>query len=401
MKLKINKACDLSSISVLPPRRSGGMSSGTDASGLGKSQASQLRSQSQQSFSQGVSLSQLSQTSLEENIMNDQRFGLHDNSSKRISSLASGSSSREESQMQLSRASNNTLHRWNPTSVPDSRCQVNEELEHKFRLIESSINRIGMVLDSVQNDVMQVNRAVKEVSLETEGIRQKVLVLDNSMQKMIKAEDDIKSFLDGSLKSIPDQLIKISNSDKLDEISLALSALPHQIETCFLKLQHENFRVITKEMEAILNSIKSFSNKSTVPIQLPGSRTCTDTNHLSNSQIPVTKVLAAHLTGYSRSVPVPKVEEGKAKALQPKLTGPNHIMALKREDISISKKDQDFRVIIDSDDESDGGASCLIVKKKKAEKESCWMKEATEDTLRILRQARKRRRRKMNSVIFV
>nr|XP_010907364.1 protein PAIR1-like isoform X2 [Elaeis guineensis] len=59
MKLNINKACDLSSISVVPPR-SKGMSSGADGSGLGRSQGSQLRSQSQQSFSQGPSLSQLS-----------------------------------------------------------------------------------------------------------------------------------------------------------------------------------------------------------------------------------------------------------------------------------------------------------------------------------------------------
>lgn len=46
------------------------MSSGGD--GLGRSQASQIRSQSQQSFSQGISLSQLSQSSFEEPLVNDQ-----------------------------------------------------------------------------------------------------------------------------------------------------------------------------------------------------------------------------------------------------------------------------------------------------------------------------------------
>jgi len=45
--------------------------------------------------------------------------------------------------------------------------QVSEELENRFRQMESSLNRLGMILDSVQSDVMQVNRAVKEVSLES------------------------------------------------------------------------------------------------------------------------------------------------------------------------------------------------------------------------------------------
>lgn len=107
MKLKINKACDLSSISVLPPhsrygyinkacdlisktclvdfllqlsqysfffgcRRTNAISSGTEASVFGKSQGLQLRSQSQHSLSQGMSLSQLSQNSLDEIAMNEQ-----------------------------------------------------------------------------------------------------------------------------------------------------------------------------------------------------------------------------------------------------------------------------------------------------------------------------------------
>ena len=44
---------------------------------------------------------------------------------------------------------------------------VNEELEHRFQIIEGSLNRLGMIIDSVQSDVMQANRAMKEVSLES------------------------------------------------------------------------------------------------------------------------------------------------------------------------------------------------------------------------------------------
>ncbi|XP_058088547.1 protein PAIR1-like isoform X1 [Magnolia sinica] len=77
MKLKINKACNLSSISVLPPhsRRGNAIPPGADTSVFGNSQgSSQFRSHSQQSFSQGMSMSQLSQNSQEEIVTNEHDF---------------------------------------------------------------------------------------------------------------------------------------------------------------------------------------------------------------------------------------------------------------------------------------------------------------------------------------
>ena len=44
--------------------------------------------------------------------------------------------------------------------------QVNEEVERKFQHLASSVHKMGMILDSVQNDVMQLNRAMKEASLD-------------------------------------------------------------------------------------------------------------------------------------------------------------------------------------------------------------------------------------------
>lgn len=34
--------------------------------------------------------------------------------------------------------------------------------------METSLNKFGMILDSVQSDVMQVNKGMKEVSMESE-----------------------------------------------------------------------------------------------------------------------------------------------------------------------------------------------------------------------------------------
>ncbi|XP_010904555.2 putative recombination initiation defects 3 isoform X1 [Elaeis guineensis] len=400
MKLKINKACDLSSISVLPPSRSKGMSSGADGSGVGRSQGSQHRSQSQQSFSQGPSLSQLSQSSLEESLMIDQRFGSQekDNSSKRVS-FAPNKSARGESQLQLSRASNNVLRHWNSCSVPDNRCQISDELEHSIRLMEGSINRLGMVLDSVQGDVMQVNRAVKEVSLEMEGIRQKIFLLDNSVQQMLKREDDIKPFLDESLKSIAEKVVKTSNSDKLNEIASAFSALPEKIEACLLKLQ-EVCRVFTNEMEVTVSGRKPSNNKCADSIQSTVKMIKMDPKQSLKSHIPVVELPDVPLLGHKKRIPVSRVEEGKSRALEPNLTDSKHHMACKQEAIPQRMQEKDFRVVIDSDEDNDGVGSYFLVKKETG-KESYLMDEAREETMRILRKARKRRRRLMNPIIVI
>ncbi|CAL5005161.1 unnamed protein product [Urochloa decumbens] len=273
MNLKINKACDLGSISVLPPRRTGGSGgvggSGSSAAGLAASQQLQQRSQplSQQSFSQGAggsgggssllhSQSQLSQGSLDENLLSlrfasptrDKRFGLHDDSSKKIPSLPVNSAScvRDESQLQLAKISSNPVHRWNP-SPPDSRCQVpNEDVERKFQHLASSVNKMGMVLDLVQNDVMQLNRAMKEASLDSGSIQQKVVVLDNSLQKILKGQDDLKALVEGSTKSIADQL----------------------------------------KMEGTVRAIRSLSNRPSA-VQMPEDQSCTTNGNPLTNQLPI------------------------------------------------------------------------------------------------------------------
>ncbi|CAD5163896.1 protein PAIR1-like [Musa acuminata AAA Group] len=397
MKLRINKACDLGSISVLPPRRSGGMSSGGD--GLGRSQASQIRSQSQQSFSQGISLSQLSQSSFEEPLVNDQRFGSQekDNSLRKISSLAPIALTREESQLQLTRASSNVMHRWNAASMSDNRFQVSEELEHKLRHIESSINRVGMILDSVQSDVMQVNRAAKELSLEVEGIRQKVSLLENSMQQMVKWEDDIKAFIGGSLTSISDQLIKISSSGKVNEIASAVATLQEQMFSRLARLECEVCRFFS-EKEVRESGIKSSNNQHSVKFQSPMSGNYMDIKESLEGNIEEKKVSAAPLMSNKQRSP-PFKKEGKLESFKSKLTEPKHTVKHKHI-IPHTKQEEFVRVIVDLDEESDGGISCLIVNKGTGKKSS-FMEEVQEDTLRILRKARMKKRRQMNSITVV
>lgn len=46
--------------------------------------------------------------------------------------------------------------------------QISEELEQRFGMMETSLSRFGMMLDSIQSDIMQANRGTKEVFLESE-----------------------------------------------------------------------------------------------------------------------------------------------------------------------------------------------------------------------------------------
>ncbi|KAL6589266.1 hypothetical protein ACP70R_050394, partial [Stipagrostis hirtigluma subsp. patula] len=537
MKLKINKACDLGSISVLPPRRTGGSggvgASGSSAAAAAASQQQRSQPLSQQSFSQGGggsggassllhSQSQLSQASLDENLLSlhlasparDQRFGSHDDSSKKMPLLPVNSAScvREESQLQLAKISSNPVHRWNP-SLPDSRCQAaNEDVERKFQHLASSVHKMGMVLDSVQNDVMQLNRAMKEASLDSGSIQQKVVLLDSSLQKILKGQDDLKALIENSTKSNADQLSVLnSHSSKLDDISSTLSIWPKKVEADLRQLQSDIFRIFTKEMEGIVRAIRSLNSRPSATGMPTGSKlhnqrkaadepatsskckasgepntssnpgepnTCSNpgepntcstwrttgepntSSKWKNSDEPNARskwktpdepntrskwkasdepktsskrkapdernTCSKWATSYEPSTstknhhpeplvrpakvadPKPKVEQGKAKVLpqkltgsqlEKKMTGSNHRVTPKLEEVPIIKftqqvatKKAPVMIILDSDDDSEGRASCVTLKATPV-KESDWMAEATEESLEILRRARKRRRR--------
>ncbi|KAJ8573167.1 hypothetical protein K7X08_009678 [Anisodus acutangulus] len=153
-------------------RRPSVVPSAAESSVFGKSQALQVRSQqlSQQSLSQGFSsqqptYSQLSQSSLDEFIPNEQRLisQEREKSAKRMSCMPQINYTREESKLQLSKPSTNYMHKW---SVPENKCQITEELEHKIGMVETSLSRKGMILDSIQGNIMQVNRGTKEILME-------------------------------------------------------------------------------------------------------------------------------------------------------------------------------------------------------------------------------------------
>ncbi|KAF9668968.1 hypothetical protein SADUNF_Sadunf14G0058600 [Salix dunnii] len=387
MKLKINKACDLSSISVLPPqsRRSSSIPAGPQ-------QASQFRSQqSQQSFSQGFSsqhgiFSQISQTSLDEALTNDRRFSSQEqeNSLKKPSCLPVISYKREESQLPVSRSSSNLVRKWSAAPVPDHKCKINEELQHRIGMMETSLTKFGMILDSVQSDVLQVKKGIKEESLGMEGMRQKLIVLDTSLQLMNKGQEDVKFSLEGSLKSVSEQLSKDRYQDKLQQIFSALSTLPKQTETFLYRLQKELCTTITKEIQACC-----FLLPWLIKIILKCPEMACSLKTPLNQKCPSITVLSPKC---ATVFGLPSV------AKQTQVFSWDVLYAGSSWLIGVLKEEQ-CRVIIDSDEEIDGGFSCLLDVRETGIR-SPIIGESKEDTARILRKARRQKRKYCNPIII-
>ncbi|KAG6597127.1 putative recombination initiation defects 3, partial [Cucurbita argyrosperma subsp. sororia] len=370
MRLKINKACDLSSISVLPPQsRSNALTTGQ--------QAPQLRSQpSQQSFSQGLSSlhgtnSQFSQNSFDEVVTNEQRFSSQDreNSIKKNSFFPPLSYSREECQLPLSKSSTSLTQRWKSTPLPDSKCQVGEELDRRLGTIENSLNKFGKILDSLHGDILHLNQGMKQISLDVEGIWQKVIVNSSLLQSMNKEHDDMKSTLDGGFKLISDQLKKDAYQERLHEISDVLSALEKQVQASQLKLRNDFISTFTQEMKAMVCTLKKplqkFPHR---PIESPESTASLDVPQQKRRRC---KIQSASPDVCIRATAVQTEEVGRWKSVKVGKTFCTSTVA-KKEDakkaIPFSEQrlvvEREYRVIVDSDEEIERSFSCLIEEKK-------------------------------------
>ncbi|XP_022974597.1 protein PAIR1-like isoform X2 [Cucurbita maxima] len=407
MRLKINKACDLSSISVLPPQsRSNALTTGQ--------QAPQLRSQpSQQSFSQGLSSlhgtnSQFSQNSFDEVVTNEQRFSSQDreNSIKKNSFFPPLSYSREECQLPLSKSSTSLTQRWKSTPLPDYKCQVGEELDRRLGTIENSLNKFGKILDSLHGDILHLNQGMKQISLDVEGIWQKVIVNSSLLQSMNKEHDDMKATLDGGFKLISDQLKKDAYQDRLHEISDVLSALEKQVQASQLKLKNDFISIFTQEMKAMVCTLKKLLQKFPHrPIESPESTASLDVPQQKRRRC---KIQSASPDVCIRATAVQTEELGRWKSVKVGKTFCTSTV-VKKEDakkaIPFSEQrlvlEREYRVIVDSDEEIERSFSCLIEEKKTGEDVRFYsIEDAKKETDRILRKARRQKRKYCNPIII-
>ncbi|XP_044321492.1 protein PAIR1 isoform X2 [Triticum aestivum] len=218
-----------------------------------------------------------------------QGFGLHDDSSERMPpfppSSACGAQEEPQQQQPVIIPSSTTL-RWNP-SPTDTRCRVNEDAECRFQQLSGSVHKVGMVLDSVQTDVIQLNRTMKDASVESGGVQQKFDLLEDTLQKIIKGQNDLKVLAENSMKSNSDQLnVLNSRTSKLNEMSLVVSVCPKQVQADLRELHGDIFRVLTKDMEGVVRDIRSLNTRPAAMSMLP------DQNFSPNERLPRNPMLA-------------------------------------------------------------------------------------------------------------
>lgn len=356
----------------------------------------QPRSQpSQQSFSQGISsqhngiCSQISQNSLDDTLLDNQKFGSQekDNSLRRVSCLASVSYPREDNQVPVSRSSSSLTRRWSSATVLDHRCQLSDELEHRITTMETSLGRFGMILDSIQADVMQANKGTKELSLEVESIRQKSTAHDDSLHLLNRGQEDIRAMLDVGLKSINEQLSKVVHQEHLQQILSEVSSLPGRVDTSIQKHDEELYKCLSGDLRAIACSLKTLNQKNIPLAILPPKVTGAE----SSSQNPLLRREAEPAKVFPQA-PVAKVEVGswttvKAEKFTSRYGCGNSCTNLKQR--RTSPMVRGHKVLIELD-ESDEDPSCFIVENESAKHMVDEVNEATE---RILRKARRRKRK--------
>ncbi|XP_024009090.1 protein PAIR1 isoform X2 [Eutrema salsugineum] len=412
MKMNINKACDLKSISVFPPnlrRRS--------SVGPSEQQASQ------QSFSQGPSsqtqrgcFSQMTQSSVEDLLINDQRFSSQerDLSLKKNSFLPPINHKRDDSQMVVARPSSGLTRRWSSVSVGESKSQIGEELEQRFGMMETSLTKFGMMLDSIQSDIMQANRGTKEVFIETERIHQKLILQDTSLQLLIKEQADIKASLDGAVKSILEELSKGPNQERLQKIVLMLTAIPEQVETALQKTQREIYHTFTREIQ-VLASLKMpepiIAQVSTAPkVQAQ--------KNLPEQSGPAAKLQRNAFSSTTQKTKQPQLPrnpcKASARAVKTSASPKTHVgcwKTVKPEQRTFKKNAarnqvkpggtrtqlEQCSVVIDSDEEIDGGFSCLLNGNTKGANFE-W--DAEKETEKLLRTARRTKRKFGNPIVI-
>lgn len=299
--------------------------------------------------------------------------------------------SKDESQPLNSISSSNLLVKWNPA---DNKSQLSDGLENRIGIMETSLSRFAMIMDSVQNDVMQVNKGTKEMLLEMECIRQKLIAQDNSLQLMMKGQEEIKASINGSLKSLSEQMSHVTDIEKLQEVYMLVSSMSQLIEGSLRNLQND-LQNTTKEMKEISCSLKHTNQKDLAqPILSPK---CV-------SKLVITpKMRQTPAVEAKKNTPVIVASEADTRGWRPvkreRVTFSDRISekVQKRIQPKVEKSirgGRDYAIVIESDEESD----CFEVK---SDLFGNLTKEEEEETERILRNARRRKRKQRNSIINI
>ncbi|GJT05070.1 recombination initiation defects 3 [Tanacetum coccineum] len=299
--------------------------------------------------------------------------------------------------MAISRSSNGVLRKWG-SGVSEQRCQMSEEVERRLGTIESSLSRFGLMLESLQTDIMQVNRGTKELAIDMESIRQKLIAHDNSLQTIIKGQEDVKSTLIGELKSISDKLNQDTCHQNLKEISILLSTLQEKIRVFVLNLRNDLSKSFTNEMQALGCKLKALGQKNPIPTVLPPRAVNYGAKPVSVGITPQNSALPPKVQPGTR---IPKVEMGGwnlVKYEHTAITDRDDINGHKHTRVPRTEPKRELGVIIDCDEDVGRGFAFFDEENETGRYLALKAKEETE---LILRKARRRKRKYSNAIVTI
>ncbi|MCD9645521.1 hypothetical protein HAX54_034517 [Datura stramonium] len=87
--------------------------------------------------------------------------------------------------------------------------------------------------------------------MEMESLRPKLVSHDELLQLMNKGREDLKASLEGTFKSMYEELRENNYQENIKDLLSLLRAMPNKLEMCILQLQTDLSKTLAKEIQII------------------------------------------------------------------------------------------------------------------------------------------------------
>ncbi|XP_039839114.1 protein PAIR1-like isoform X6 [Panicum virgatum] len=332
----------------------------------------------------------------------------------------------KRSRMQFANIPSSSPYQRKP-SFPDVECKPSNtstafDVECKLQHLGFSVHKMGMVLDSVQNDVIYINRAMKDATLDSNSIKKKAVVLEKSLQEIGIVRAIRSSESRSAAIEMPDQSCTINKRplmnpmSKVNENPLANQATEVNGRSLVSTTPIVNERSPLKQTplvnkrppmnQTLVATERSQVSKTSVVNQRP----LVNQKPLANGRSPMNQkpvpngrsqrkqnpVASGQLTLSRRTYRKPQKSQIPATKVVP-----THSVCPGTEgnlNMDVEQGKEPVCKILNSDYDSEQCVSSMILNTERANVESPSIKETAEESLQILKRARKRTAEKKSIV---
>ncbi|XP_039839115.1 protein PAIR1-like isoform X7 [Panicum virgatum] len=330
----------------------------------------------------------------------------------------------KRSRMQFANIPSSSPYQRKP-SFPDVECKPSNtstafDVECKLQHLGFSVHKMGMVLDSVQNDVIYINRAMKDATLDSNSIKKKAVVLEKSLQEIgivraIRSSESRSAAIEMPSCTINKRPL-MNPMSKVNENPLANQATEVNGRSLVSTTPIVNERSPLKQTplvnkrppmnQTLVATERSQVSKTSVVNQRP----LVNQKPLANGRSPMNQkpvpngrsqrkqnpVASGQLTLSRRTYRKPQKSQIPATKVVP-----THSVCPGTEgnlNMDVEQGKEPVCKILNSDYDSEQCVSSMILNTERANVESPSIKETAEESLQILKRARKRTAEKKSIV---